>query len=123
MPEALRDDALVVRFGLLRPSDVDASLRRCLAIRGYYGLSFFGDNGLALEDVAAKAGLPHRWLFASTNGILRSSGFALRRQGERNHLVLRFDRCPSARRLHALLRLFDGPIANPHPSGGRERRW
>jgi hypothetical protein len=111
----LRDETPVVRFGLMRIPDLQAASARCLVARGHYGLSFFGENGLAPDEVALEARLPHRWLFTSTCGAVRSLGYTLRREGVRNHLVLRFFSEPSVSELAALARVFDGPIPNPHP--------
>ena len=58
----LRHDALIVRFGLMARADVTTSIRRCRAIRGFHGLSFFGENDMTIEEIAAVAGAPHRWL-------------------------------------------------------------
>jgi hypothetical protein len=111
----LRDDTTVVRFGLMRLADLHAAALRSMTIRGHYGLSFFGENGLTVEDLALEACLPHRWLFTSTCGRVRSLGYTLRREGARNHLVLRFLSKPTEAELQALARVFDGPWPNPHP--------
>lgn len=113
--QPLRDETIVVRFGLMRVPDLAMAALRSLAARDHYGLSFFGENDLTLDQIAFEAQLPHRWLFTSTCGAVRSLGYTLRREGARNHLVLRFFAEPAPQELEALRRVFDGPIPNPHP--------
>jgi hypothetical protein len=111
----LRHDALIVRFGLMNVSDIKASIRRCKAMRGFHGLSFFGENDLTLEEIAETAGAPHRWLRVARYGALTAAGHRLKRQGPANHLVLVFRGTPSDDELRRLVEVFDAPQENPHP--------
>lgn len=90
------------------------SVRRCHRLRGFHGLSFFGENDLTVEEIAAAAGAPHRWLRVSRYGLLKEAGYTLRREGPANHLVLKLGASPSDDELARLSRLFDAPRRNPH---------
>ncbi|MDQ3958305.1 MAG: hypothetical protein M3273_08305 [Actinomycetota bacterium] len=58
----LRDDAIIVRFGLMKPAHIRDSVERCRLIRGFYGLSFFGENDLSVYEICAEAQSPHAWI-------------------------------------------------------------
>lgn len=111
----LRDDAVIVRFGLMELPHVRDAVEKCFVVRKYYGLSFFGENDLSVEEIAREAGAPQNWLRVTSYGALRTAGYRLRRQGARNHLTLRLNDKPSDEELKALIRLFDEPEENPHP--------
>ena len=105
----------MVRYGLMDLAHLRLAAERCRGARGFYGLSFFGENGLSVEEIVAAATRPHRWIRVSTRGRLGEEGFRLRRDGRHNHLVLRFDARPDVDDLRRLVGLFDPPIPNPHP--------
>ncbi len=111
----LRDDAVIVRYGLMELDHLREAVQTCNEVRGFPGLSFFGANGLTVEEIAAAARRPHRWLRTSTYGSLRKAGYRLAREGRDNHLVLRFEQVPTDAELRRLVGLFDAPRGNPHP--------
>lgn len=106
---------MVVRYGLMELDHLRIAVDRCKEARGYYGLSFFGENDLSVLEIVTVAARPHRWVRVTTHGILRRQGFELRRSGGYNHLVHRFDDRPDDAELRLLAGLFDPPIRNPHP--------
>lgn len=42
---------------------------------GFYELSFFGENGLTVDEICRQAGLPNGQVRLSTVGQLRAAGF------------------------------------------------
>ena len=99
----------------MRVQDLAVACDRCYAVRGLYGLSFFGENDLTLDEIVAAGGAPHRWVRCTRYGNLREAGYRLRRDGPNNHLLLTFPRRPSKRKLSVLRGLFDPALPNPHP--------
>jgi len=88
----------------------------CHEAQGFYGISFYGDNDLALDEVCRLAGKPNRELRTSTVERLRGAGFKLERRGRYPHLTLRFEAEPSDEELRAVEAEFDPPRKNPHPA-------
>lgn len=115
--EPLRDDAIVVRFGRdsLRVEHLRGQASLCHEAQGFYGISFYGDNDLSLDEVSRLAAKPNRELRTSTVGRLRKAGFHLERRGRFPHLTLRFGANPSDENLRAVEAVFDPPERNPHP--------
>ncbi len=58
--EELLDEALAIRFGVMRVDDLRDSVERCRRALGFYGLSLYGENRLTTEEIAALAKKPHR---------------------------------------------------------------
>lgn len=111
----LGDEALILRYGLMELPHLRDAVERCKIVRKFYGLSFFGENGLTVEEIALAAPSPHNWVRVAAYGALREAGFRLRRDGAGNHLVLRFEGNPTDSELRRLVKLFDEPQENPHP--------
>lgn len=117
--EPLRDDCVVVRFGLMELSH----LRRAAARpynpphRAWYGLSFHGENGMSAEDIAREARMNHMWMRVTSMGRLRGAGFEPARTGLFPHLSLRWAKMPTDTELRKLTDLFDVVTENPHPWG------
>jgi hypothetical protein len=92
------------------------SLETCLEIHGFYGLSFFGDNGLTVEEIAALAReerLRNQQIRVSTIGRLRGLSLDPFRSGDYPHLTIKWEVMPSDDELERLVGLFDAPIPNP----------
>ena len=87
----------------------------CMARRGFYGLSFFGDNDLDVEAITrlAASNLDHGQIRLSTVGRIRGVGFDPYRSGEYPHLSVRFELNPTDDELERLVSAFDDPIPNP----------
>jgi hypothetical protein len=99
----------------MEPDHLKDAIEKCRNIKGYPGLSFFGENGLTEDEIAKEANAPNGWMRVSTIGAMRKAGFSPWRVGANFHLTLRFPRRPSDRQLERLINLFDDPIENPHP--------
>jgi hypothetical protein len=113
--DPLKDDAFVIRGGVMDLLPLRQALMTCLAYREYYGLSFFGENDLSVEETALSARLPNRQIRVSTVARIRACGHELFRSGDPPHLTLRFEISPTDAELGRLIGAFDLPIANPHP--------
>jgi hypothetical protein len=66
----LRDDAIVIRGGLMELVPLRVALDTCFEENYFYGLSVFGENDLTVEEIAEAAGgrLPHTSIRVSTVG-------------------------------------------------------
>jgi hypothetical protein len=95
------------------------ALDTCERRYGFYGLSFFGDNDLSVEQIVALAGsrLEHLRVRVSTVGQLRACGLEPFRSGEFPHLSVRFEVSPSDEELVELAEAFDPAISNPGRAG------
>jgi hypothetical protein len=113
----LEDEALVVRGGHMELIPLRIAVDACMARHSFYGLSFFGDNGLSLERIVSLAGLEHTHVRVTTMGRLRAMGHEPARWGAYPHLSLRFEVSPTDGELVDLAGTFDEAI----PSPGRPR--
>lgn len=113
--EGLLDEAFAIRFGVMRDNDLRDAIGRCRRALGFYGLSFYGENRLTPEEIAAVAKKPHRKMRKTRVGKLRKAGFVPERRGRFPHLVLMFPEEPPDEELEKLIAVFDEPEANPHP--------
>ena len=109
----LDDEALVVRGGLMKLVTTRISVDTCLARRGYYGLSFFGDNDLSLDEIVDLGPIEHAMVRVSTAGRVRQAGYEPERTGTYPHLTVRFDISPTDDELVELAAAFDSAIPNP----------
>ena len=111
----LRDDAFVVRGGVMEIPMLVLSLRQAMIEDGFFELSFFGENDLTVEEICKEAGLPNGKICFSTVGVLREAGFdPFRYPPPRLHLCVRFDREPTDTILERLRGAFEDPLPNPH---------
>lgn len=85
----------------------------CQARHGFYGLSFWGDNGLSVEQIVQLAGLEHPRIRVSTIGRIRQLGLEPVRLGRFPHLTIKFELPPTDEELRALAEVFDPPTPNP----------
>jgi len=115
-PEDLEDEAFAIRFGLMKLEDLREAADRCFTTLGFYGLSFYGENGLSVADIAALAKKPHSHIRKTRVGQLRKVGLNVRRHGRFPHLTLGFPENPTDKELETLIGVFDGPEPNPHPA-------
>jgi hypothetical protein len=113
MSEPLSDEAILVRGGLMEVLPMRVAIDTCYARKGFYGLSFWGENDLGLPEVLALAGLPHRHIRVSTVGRVRVLGHEPVRTDQRGHLVIKFAVPPTDTELVDLANAFDPPIPNP----------
>lgn len=72
--EPLNDQAYVIRGGLMVIITLRIAIDLCMARRKFYGLSFFGDNGLLVDETARLAGMANHRMRVSTVGGIRSAG-------------------------------------------------
>lgn len=93
------------------------ALDTCKERFGFYGLSFWGDDGLSVDEIAALARLPNARIRVSTVGRLRALGLELSRFGRYPHLTLRFEISPTDEELAELAKTFDSDIPNPAVDG------
>jgi hypothetical protein len=93
--EPLNDQAYVIRGGLMVIITLRIAIDLCMARRKFYGLSFFGDNGLLVDETARLAGMANHRMRVSTVGGIRSAGFEPIRSGEYPHLSVRFEVIPT----------------------------
>lgn len=93
------------------------AIETCKVWRGFYGLSFYGDNGLSVEETAKLAKLRNTKLRVSGMYQLREIGHEPERDGEYPHLSLRFPVSPTDDELEELVSVFAEPIPNPHRYG------
>lgn len=107
----------MVRFGrdTLELEHLVNQAALCYEALGFYGISFYGDNNLSVDEIARLAGKPNQEIRISTVGRFRGTGFELARRGRFPHLTLRFPSPPSDRDLKPLEAMFGEPVANPHP--------
>lgn len=85
------------------------------AFVGFHGLSFYGENGLSVEQICFEAQLRHGRIRVSTVGRLRSLGLDPFRSGNFPHLSVRYASSPTDSDLEALVGVFDQDIPNPYP--------
>lgn len=113
--EELLDDTFVIRFGVMRIDDLREAIARCHRALGFHGLSFYGENRLTPEEIAAFSKKPHRLMRKTRVAKLRRAGFSVERLGRFPHLTLKFPKEPTDQELERLIELFDEPERNPHP--------
>lgn len=89
------------------------AVETCQERHGLYGLSFWGDNGLTLDEIATLAGLPQSRVRVSTVGVLRSAGLEPVRSGRHPHLTIKWGTSPTDDELESLARLFSEDVPNP----------
>ena len=106
----------MIRGGLMGILPLKFAIDACMARKGFYGLSFFGENYLTIDDVALLAAIPHPRIRVSTVGALRSIGIEPVRSGEYPHLSVRFEVNPSDDVLERLAAVFEDDIPNPSKS-------
>lgn len=116
LDEPLDDQAVLIRGGLMEIVTLRHAIETCRALRGFYGLSFFGDNGLSVDETARHAKLPNGRIRVSEVGRLRIVGHEPYRSGEYPHLTVRFEVSPTDEDLAELVEAFDADIPNPHIS-------
>lgn len=73
--EPLAEEALVVRFGVMKIDDLRDAVGRCFRALGFYGLSFYGENGLSPREIALLARKPHSLMRKTRVGRIRREGF------------------------------------------------
>jgi hypothetical protein len=112
--EPLTDETLVVRGGLMAIGSLRNAIRTAHAFLGSYGLSFYGENGLTVEQICFEAQLRHGRVRVSSVGRLRSAGLEPFRSGSRPHLTVRYETEPTDEELVALVGLFGEDIPNPY---------
>jgi hypothetical protein len=89
------------------------ALDTCRARHRFYGLSFWGENGLTIGEIVALAELEHLHIRVSTVGRLRAIGREPVRTRRPGHLSLRFEVSPSDEEVGELASAFDPPIPTP----------
>jgi hypothetical protein len=114
--EPLNDQAYVIRGGLMVIITLRIAIDTCMERQKFYGLSFFGENGLSVDETARLAGIDNRRMRVSTVGAIRSAGFQPIRSGEYPHLSVRFEVVPTDDELERLVAVFDDDIPNPYQS-------
>ena len=92
------------------------ALAACMVERGFYGLSFWGENGLSFHAICQEAGLRNLRVRASTVARLRALGMEPYRSGRPPHLSLRFVVPPTDGELDRLADAFEHPVRNPYPA-------
>ena len=118
MAEELRDEELVVRFGVMAFNDIQRSLQDAMDDPDVkrWELSFFGDKGLDEEGIAEVADRPNPRMRVSTVKRLRGAGFEpYLDEPPEAHIGLRWEEKPADQTLDRLIGLFDEPTPNPHP--------
>lgn len=122
--QPLKDDTLVVRGGLMELNGLRNSVQTGYVRDGYYSLSFFGADGVTVEEIiaAAKANYPgslnNKKIRLSTAGEIEAKiGRKPHREGDFPHLEVRFETNPSDEDLQAIEEVFDAPVDNPLPGG------
>jgi len=113
--ESLEDAAVVIRMGLMDLADLRDSAQRCRTLRGFFGLSCYGENGLDSGELAELAKMGHAKMRKSVVGKLRTEGFEIGRSGRLPHLTIVFETQPTDGQLNRLIGVFDDPEPNPHP--------
>jgi hypothetical protein len=111
--EPLADQAFMVRGGLMEVIGMRLAADTCERRHGFCGLSFWGDNGLSVEQVLAIHPLDHGQIRISTVGRVRALGLEPRRWGAYPHLTIRFLFSPTDEQLEELAATFDPPVPNP----------
>jgi hypothetical protein len=119
MESPLEDTAVILRGGLMGIPNLQTAIRTALVEDGYPELSFFGENGMSVDEVADSVeSLRHAQIMVSSVGRVRSVGFEPFRSPPPDlHLTVRFFAEPSDKDLEALRAAFDMPIPNPSPKG------
>lgn len=105
----------MVRFGVMKIDDLRDAVGRCFRALGFYGLSFYGENGLSPQEIALLARKPHSLMRKTRVSRIRREGFEIERYGRFPHLTLRFSQEPSNDDLRRLVGVFDEAESNPHP--------
>jgi hypothetical protein len=113
--DPLIDETLVIRGGLMELVPLRQALQTAHAVIGFYGLSFWGDNGLSFDQVCFEAQIRNGRVRVSTVGRLRSLGHEPFRSGSFPHLSVRFELPPTDEELEALVGVFDPVVPNPYP--------
>lgn len=85
----------------------------CRARMGFYGLSFWGENGMTVKEICLQARMRNLRIRVSSVGRLRALGHEPYRSGSAPHLTVRFRVAPSDQDLWRLARAFDPDIPNP----------
>ena len=98
----LDDDALVVRGGLMELAGLRTAVETGYRRDGYFSLSFFGENGMSVEEIiraardASPGALPHKQIRLTTAGrFAHEIGRKPHREGEVPHLEVRFETNPT----------------------------
>lgn len=112
----LSDDALVIRGGLMEVASLRISVETCLRVEGFYGLSFFGADGLSIQQIATLAALPNGRIRVARMGALRGIGREPTPRGSFPHLSLEFPTSPTDVELEELAGVFGSDIPNPYPA-------
>lgn len=102
----LSSDAILIRFSQSDPKHVMSQIDKCKRLKGFWGLSLFGENGYSAEKTCEIVRFPSNWMRIVTAGTLREAGFRPRRQGKTPHVVLKWAERPTEDEIRRLLDLF-----------------
>ncbi len=125
--DELPDDAIVIRGGLMSRKDLIASVRKCFALKGVYGLTVWSFAGLTAQDIALQVKnlhveglnpLGHGQLRQSTARTIREPGsggrtLVLKKTGREGHYTLTFQSEPTDADWDRLENMFGLPEPNP----------
>lgn len=112
--ERLPDDAIVVRGGLMLPSDLGLSAQSHFDVEGFHALSVYSVPGMTADEIAVGVPLRHSKIRASTVGRVRAAGYDIvRSPGPPGHADLVLPTPPADHDWSALDRIFDPPRLNP----------
>jgi hypothetical protein len=113
--ERLRDDAYVVRGGLMKPEDIPDAADQ--DDEGVWGISVQSAPGMTPRDLARAGGIRHGKIRVSTVGRIRALGpgfDVIPTEGPGRHATATIPSQPvSAEDAQALESAFDEPIPNP----------
>jgi len=90
----------------------------CLIERHFYGLSFWGEDGVTADEIAQAVGMPQRMMRTATAGGLRAGGYEPERDAPPPlHVVVRFAAPPTETMMRELAGAFGEPLINPGRPG------
>lgn len=112
----LSDEALVVRGGEMLLPHLYDSIDLAVDRQGYMNLSFFGGDGMGVDEICERNPMKNRLIRVARAGDIRAVGFEPYPQGRPDHLQVRFEDRPTDNDLERLKSAFGTPLPNPHPA-------
>ncbi len=112
--DRLPDDSVVVRGGLMLPTDLALSAQSHFDTEGFYALSVYSIPGMTVHEIAVGVPLRHSKIRASTVGRVRFAGYDIvSSPGPPGHADLVLPTPPTDHDWSTLDRVFDPPELNP----------
>lgn len=107
----LSPQAVVVRGGTMRLSDLEKAAKACKAKKGRPGISVYASADLTVSELIEQSGIGHRVVRLSTAGKLAGAGFTLEQSGAPLHHTVWMPRQATLdEELKTLANLFDEAI-------------